>query len=458
MPNIPQQETIVQYVANSSQLAYTFAFYAPLPTDIEVFYQASNATPVPSSDLLALNSQYTVTYNSDPITGGFITLLFTPTTGYYLTINRQVEASLNTSFGNAQAFNGNNLDAALDRLLLLCQQNQNYALQRNLSYVINTYLPDAVPFTQLPPLLQNQVWIGSASGVIAGTIADNPSASILQSMLANNSPGTDGSRIVGYYDSINSSATTVHDYLDTLGSFIADSQIPVFSGTDTGSADSVEIAITTPGFAIAAFQMFRVKVANTNTGVSTLTINAGVPITIKDCQGNDLTGNMMLAGQICLFVYDGVNAQLINPNKIFFGASMHMSAAQNVLLGTGATVNFDTATLDPVGLVSVSNKGFLINRAGYYRVNCNILVAIVANAGSTFINLVKNGVTVLRMDNITYSSTDANSIVLNGSAVISTAINDIITISVTNGSSTNTAVVGSATASLSNFDIEYLGS
>ena len=125
MPAIPQQQTIVQYIANSAQTQYTFAFYAPLPTDIQVYYQAANAIPVPSSDILALNSQYTVTYNADPITGGIITLLFTPTTGYYLTINRQVAASLTTNFASAQNFNGANLDAALDRLLLLCQQNQN---------------------------------------------------------------------------------------------------------------------------------------------------------------------------------------------------------------------------------------------------------------------------------------------------------------------------------------------
>ena len=114
-----------------------------MPTHIQEFYQASNATPVPASQILTLNVDYTVTYNADPITGGTVTLLFTPTTGYYLTINRDVQASLDTNFSNAQTFNGANLDAALDRLLLLCQQNQNYALERNLSYVINTYLPNA---------------------------------------------------------------------------------------------------------------------------------------------------------------------------------------------------------------------------------------------------------------------------------------------------------------------------
>ncbi len=216
MPNIPQQETIVQYVANSAQSVYTFAFYAPLATDIQVFYQASNATPLPSNDILTLNTDYTVTFNADPITGGFITLLFTATTGFYLTINRQVLASLNTTFSNAQNFSGANLDAALDRLLLLCQQNQNYNLQRNLSYIINTYLPDATPYTQLPPLPQNFFWVGSGSGVVAAEISTVPSASVLQSLLANNSPGTDGARLVGYYDVAASAPTTVQAFLANL--------------------------------------------------------------------------------------------------------------------------------------------------------------------------------------------------------------------------------------------------
>lgn len=216
MPNLPQQETIVQYVTSNLQTQYTFAFYAPLPTDIEVYYQAPNVLPVPESQILALGSQYTVTYNADPTTGGYITLLFTPTSGYYLTINRQVMASLNTNFSNAQNFSGANLDAALDRLLLLCQQNQNYALQRNLSYIINTYLPNAIPYTQLPPLPQNFIWVGSGSGVVAAQVAQVPSASLLQSMLANNAPSTDGARLVGYYDTIANNPTTVDAMLTYL--------------------------------------------------------------------------------------------------------------------------------------------------------------------------------------------------------------------------------------------------
>jgi microcystin-dependent protein len=220
MPNIPAQETIVQYIANNAQLEYTFAFYAFNEDNIAVYYQAANATPVPSSDRLTLNVDYTVEFNADPTTGGKITLLFTPVTGYYLTLSLALIPSLNTNFANAQNFNGANLDSALDYLLMLCQQNLNYALQRNLSYVINTYLPDAEPYTQLPPLPQNYVWIGSASGVVAAPIEMVPSASVLQAMLANAAPGTDGARIVGYYDTVNMNSTTVDAMLTLLQSLV----------------------------------------------------------------------------------------------------------------------------------------------------------------------------------------------------------------------------------------------
>jgi microcystin-dependent protein len=244
MPNLPQQQTIVQYVTNVSQLQYTFAFYAPLPTDIQVYYQASNAPAIPASDLLVLNVNYTVTYNVDPTTGGYITLLVAPTTGYYLTINRQVAASLNTNFANAQNFSGANLDAALDRLLLLCQQNQNYNLQRNLSYVINTYLPNASPYTQLPTLAQNQVWVGSGSGITAAVLATSPSASVLQSLLASMIPGADGASIVGYYDTVDSVATTVAAFLNNLPAYISNLLTSTALGFKTGMM--IDYGSTTP--------------------------------------------------------------------------------------------------------------------------------------------------------------------------------------------------------------------
>lgn len=220
MPAIPQQVTVIQYIANSAQLQYTFAFYITGAADLAVYYQASNAVPVPANDLLQLNTDYTVTQNADPVTGGYITLLFTPTSGYYLTISRNIQAALNVNFTNAQTFNGANLDNALNTLLLLCQQNQTYNFDRNLSYIINSYLPNATAFTQLPTLGANQIWQGTGGAIAAVTLEENPDTSTLRSQLANEAPNTNGAGIVGYYDTVNSVSTTVAAFLNNLVPFI----------------------------------------------------------------------------------------------------------------------------------------------------------------------------------------------------------------------------------------------
>jgi hypothetical protein len=314
MPNLPQQQTIVQYTTNVSQTQYTFAFYAPLPTDIQVYYQAPNAVPIPATDILLINSQYTVTYNADPTTGGYITLLFTPTTGYYLTINRQVQASLNTNFSNAQNFSGANLDAALDRLLLLCQQNQNYNLQRNLSYIINTYLPNATPYTQLPPLAQNYIWIGSGTGVVSALVSTVPSASVLQSMLANNSPGTDGAQLVGYYDTINNVATTVDAFLQNIPSFI--SNMTNNYGADTGAVNAM-VASNAHG-ATSLYPGLTVIVTAANTSTSSVTLNwnslGARPV---DFNGIDIIPGGIVATLTYEFIYNGTNWSLVNPTIAF---------------------------------------------------------------------------------------------------------------------------------------------
>jgi hypothetical protein len=385
MPTIPQQQTIVQYVTNAAQFTYTFAFYAPLPTDIKVYYQASDAIPIPASDILALNSQYTVTYNADPITGGYITLLFTPTTGYYLTINRQVGASLNTSFSNAQNFNGANLDAALDRLLLLCQQNQNYALQRNLSYVINTYLPNAEPYTQLPPLAQNQVWVGSGAGVIAGTIDIVPSASLLQSMLESQIPGADGARIIGYYDNTNSFPTTVDQFLG----------YKVASGIDTSvSANSLNVTLA-PNYVTKIGNVLIIKVANGNTGATTITINGGTPVNVV--KYNDLNVYSALVGEelttsgMYMFIYD-TSWLLVNPNtdttNYFYGASVYLSGTQTAAPGS-SIVRFDAVDYDEFTIFNPVVFTLTPKKPGYYTVT-GIVQAMASVTGSCALNLYKN--------------------------------------------------------------------
>jgi microcystin-dependent protein len=243
MSFLPQQNTIVQYIANGVATQFVVPFFTPLEPDgtpdIAVYSQAQSAPPVPEADIQEWNVAYIYTPNLDPTTGGTITFQpgFIPPNGNVVTIDRVVQASLDVEFSNAQLISGFTLDDAFDRLLLICQQNQTYALQRNISYIINSYLPesDISLNVQIPVLQPGQIWYGSSNGVIAVTLEQNPNVSTLRSELANNAPGTDGARLVGYYDSVNLNPTTVDAQLTLLTNAVV---APVPTGTilDFGAA------------------------------------------------------------------------------------------------------------------------------------------------------------------------------------------------------------------------------
>lgn len=474
MPNVPQQVTIVQYIANNAQTQYTFDFYAPLNTDIQVYYQSSTVTPVPAADILVLNVNYTVTFNADPTTGGYITLLFTPTTGFYLTINRQVQASLNTTFSEAQNFNGANLDAALDRLLLLCQQNLNYILQRNLSYIINSYLPNATPFLpnsnanlQLPLLPQNYFWVGSGTGIIAAQIAQIPSASVLQSMLANNSPGTDGARLVGYYDVVDTFPTTVTAFLNNLPTYLA-LYLLSYNGDYSADTGSANVYVGTPSPAYTTYvigKIFKLKVANTNT-ISTCTLDISslgtTPITLTN--GAGLLPGDLVRGMIALFVFDGTNMQLINPiiglKYPALAASAFCSAAHPWNQTTALLVAYDSVEFDPYTMFNAGSNGFIVPFAGKYRISASLAYNLVGGSGanSAIMYLLKNGTVIKRLSTAgTVSATNC----FDGSVIVNAAISDSFTIDIlkTDSASASYAIdgLGGTPQQCSSFTIEYLG-
>lgn len=224
MADLPQQNTIIQYLADGVTATYVVPFYTPIETDgtpnLDVFTQAATAQPVPENDIKLWNVDYTYTQNLDPITGGVITFLpgKIPPLGYVVTIVRDVSASLDVEFAQAQTFSGFTLDAALDKLLLISQQNKSYALGRNLSYIVNSYLPESTlpANVQIPVLQSGYIWIGSANGVISAFLEQNPDVSTLRSELANNAPITNGAALIGFYDETNLNPTNVSDQLNLL--------------------------------------------------------------------------------------------------------------------------------------------------------------------------------------------------------------------------------------------------
>lgn len=228
MADLPQQNTIVQYLADGIEDTYIVPFYTPIETDgtpnIDVFTQLATGPAIPADDINEWNVDYTYTANLDPITGGVIVFEpgSIPPSGYAVTIARDVQASLDVDFSQAQTFSGITLDAALDKLLLITQQNKTFALQRNISYIINTYLPEdeITANIQIPVLGAGEVWFGSAGGVIAAELEQPADVSTLRSELANEQPTTNGAALVGFYDETNLNPTTVAYQLNYLTDYV----------------------------------------------------------------------------------------------------------------------------------------------------------------------------------------------------------------------------------------------
>lgn len=431
MPNIPQQQTIVQYLTNGTQTAFTFAFYAPLPTDIQVYSQASTALPNPEADILVLNVNYNVVYNDDPFTGGTINIFVPPPNGNYLTINRMVAASLNTNFAAAQNFNGANLDAALDRLLLLCQQNLNYNLYRNLSYVINTYLPNAVPYTQLPQLQNMEIWMGTGSGVVAVVLEEGADTSVLRSELALANSTTDGASIVGYWDKINLVATTVHAQLDKLSEGGTDVV------TDTGTANNILVAITNfPTPSLGSSIVVKVAATNLGTAATNITINGGSPVAVSIPNITSfLPSGALIQNNIYGFIFNGTTWTLKNPSQFCYGALMTLSGSVTILPGATSRFIFNVTVNDPNNICDVINFQMVPKIAGWYQVNSNMQVTSTSSEGVGLI-IFKNSNIVREICQTTITANQIEGLVGSG-RVFCNGTTDAVQMYVSNGGSTN---------------------
>lgn len=88
----------------------------------------------------------------------------------------------------------------------------------------------------------------------------------------------------------------------------------VFYAADTGVANAYVAAIVPGITAYAEGLSVLVKIANKNTGASTININALGAKSIKNVDGTGLVAGQLIAGAVVLLVYDGTNFQaMIKP-------------------------------------------------------------------------------------------------------------------------------------------------
>lgn len=323
MANLPQQNTINQYLADGLTVNYIYSYLILLNSDIQVYVTPPGQEADPTADIKQLGVDYTVS-GMGTVTGGLVTFFISPVNGAVVTLSRNILVSIDTNFSLAQNFNGANLDAAFERVTLFTQQTETILSTRALQYEVNTYLPNSAS-NLVPTLGNNQVWSGLNGAVVATTIETDPDISLLRSQLASEIPLAEGALLSGYYDTINVGGTTVGEYLDYKDTY----------GDDVGAVDAMVLTIPNSNFKYANGQTIHIIPANTNlTTTPTLNVNGKGAIVIKrsptsTCQAGDLT-----AGAVISLLYDSSDNNFYITN-IFLPTISTVTPTVQVLSGAG---------------------------------------------------------------------------------------------------------------------------
>jgi hypothetical protein len=91
----------------------------------------------------------------------------------------------------------------------------------------------------------------------------------------------------------------------------------LYIGTDTSSTVNAVVAATTPvPAALATGMQFNLKIANTNTGPVTISLNGGPQIAAARTDGSALIGKELDAGEEMIFVYNGVSFNTLAPANL----------------------------------------------------------------------------------------------------------------------------------------------
>lgn len=430
------QNTIIQYTADGVETEYTYPFYIPTQEDIQVYVTLSGQPVDPEADILVLNVDYTV-QDAGNDNGGTITLTTAAANDATVTLSRNVLIENTTEYADVRNFNGQNLDNDFQKIYLILQQLNSYYQDRGLSIKINSYVPDT-GLTQLDFLQQGYIWRGGPNNtIVAAELEEDPDVSTLRSELENEGNGTAGSLIVGYWDNVFSAGTTVYDYLHALAAAPASATDGArrvgFYDNLTGAASSVTNALIRRSLygvdtSVAANTItvtldssytsyktgdeIKVKVANANTGATTININGiGSVAVVRDLGA--LIDNELLANGVYTLVYNGTAFVVQNPSDAYYGCTVYITTPQSLTINTPNLVQFDTIESDLNSIFNTTTHQFLPTRAGWYEFKSFAYNAVASGTqASAFAYLYKNNVEYKHSGNSFYNSGATNGFVL----------------------------------------------
>ena len=167
---------------------------------------------------------------------------------------------------------------------------------------------------------------------------------------------------------------------------------------DTGAANACAVALTPAATAYAAGMVVRFKAAATNTGATTLNVNALGNKAIKRANGNALTAGDIVTGQIVEVVYDGTNFQLFVAPRgwVYLGAATALTAA-NTKYQWAHGLGVVPTSVRAVLVCIVSNLGYTVGE----EVDCLGAMVSSVNGGAYNVSADATNVSVMQANTAT---------------------------------------------------------
>ena len=208
----------LQYIASAGQTIFVYDFKIFEEADLAVYLTPAGQTPDPTIDLLTLNTDYTVTGVGSPT--GTIVLVVPATVNDIITIESAIVQDQTVNFSVGGKFDPDTVEFVIDKLTALIQENAGILEGRGLLYQVTDQLSSTNKDNILPKLATKTtgiipIWSKDLNdNLIATAIDENADASTLRTDLANDNNGTDGARLVGYFNNTSGADNTVKKALD----------------------------------------------------------------------------------------------------------------------------------------------------------------------------------------------------------------------------------------------------
>lgn len=206
---------------------------------------------------------------------------------------------------------------------------------------------------------------------------------------------------------------------------------------DTGAADAYVITLSPAITAYATGQLFWVKIANTNTGASTLNVNGLGVKSIKSAGTTDVTAGQLAVGAVYGFRYDGTNFLLIGSSTIADGSVTTAKIADDAVTlakqapgtanrlqgfdgsGNPSEITVNGATLS-AGALTITGSGLVFISTGTAAASASLAFTGLSSTYKAYMVVFEN-VTPTTPNPVLVMRVSTN----NGSSYLSTGIYDI---------------------------------